>query len=203
MKILILSRDQTLYSTKRLQEVCVKRGHEVVVIDSFQYNLGIGEKPEIIVQGENLDNVHAIIPRIGALSQYSGVSLVKHFEEKNIFTTASSEGIALSHDKFKTFQYLVSEKIPLPKTVFINSILNLEQVIDFVGGFPLIIKLLEGTQGLGVILAETKNTAISIIETLYRTQTKFIVQEFIKESSGKDIRVYVVGNKLVASKTVD
>jgi ribosomal protein S6--L-glutamate ligase len=199
MKILILSRDETLYSTIKLKEACIKRGHEVLVVDSFDCNLGISDKPIFFHPNAEIENFDAIIPRVGALSVYSGVSLVKHFEEKQIFSTATSEGILQSHDKFRTFQALLSEKIRLPKTVFINSLHGLENNINFVGGVPFVIKILEGTQGLGVILAETQNTAISVIETLYRTQTKFLIQEYVKESSGTDIRAFVVGDKVVAS----
>jgi ribosomal protein S6--L-glutamate ligase len=199
MKILILSRDESLYSTQRIKQVAIKRGHEVLVVDSFECNLRIGKNPEIVYQGNKITSIDAIIPRIGALSLYNGVTLVKHFEELKVFSTATSDGILISHDKFRTFQALLSEKIKLPKTVFFNSLYNIDSAIKYVGGVPLVIKLLEGSQGMGVILAETKNTAVSILEAFYRTQSKILIQEFIKESKGSDIRIFVVDNQVVAA----
>ncbi len=199
MKIIILSRDKELYSTKKLIEVGLERGHSIEAIDFLKFDFRIGKKTELIYQNLKLEKIDALIPRIGSYFLQNGIYTVKHFEKLNVFSTASSEGILLSNDKFSSIQMLQKEEINLPKTVYLNSINNLDSAIKFVGGAPLIIKILNGTQGLGVILAETKQSAISIIETLYRTQIKFVLQEYIKESNGTDIRVFVIGNKVVSA----
>ena len=200
MNIVILSRNAQLYSTDRLVEEAQKRGHEVEVIDPLQCDIIIEkEKPTIYYKDRYLDYVDAVIPRIGASVTFYGCAVVRQFEMMNTFTIVTSEAILKSRDKLKSLQRLSKAGIGMPKTVFTNYSRDAEEVIKHVGGAPVIIKLLEGTQGLGVVLAETKSAAESVLEAFNGLQARVIVQEFIKEANGADIRALVVDGYVVGA----
>lgn len=200
MNIKILSRNANLYSTKRLVEAAQKRKHNVEVIDHLKCDLVIEKrKPSIVYKGELLTDTDAIIPRIGASVTFYGTAVVRQFEMMGAFTTVDSEALVRSRDKLRSLQVLSRAKIGLPKTVFTNYSRETESVIQQVGGTPLVIKLLEGTQGLGVVLAETKNAAKSVIEAFNGLKARVIVQEFIKEAKGADIRAFVVDGHVVGA----
>ncbi len=200
MNIVILSRNAQLYSTDRLVEEAQKRGHKVEVIDPLQCDIIIEkEKPTIYYKDRYLDYVDAIIPRIGASVTFYGCAVVRQFEMMNTFTIVTSEAILKSRDKLKSLQRLSKAGIGMPKTVFTNYSRDAEEVIKHVGGAPVIIKLLEGTQGLGVVLAETKSAAESVLEAFNGLQARVIVQEFIKEANGADIRALVVDGYVVGA----
>lgn len=200
MNIKILSRNKNLYSTQRLVEAGQKRGHEVEVIDHLKCNITIEKrKPRIYYKGDYLTDVDAIIPRIGASVTFYGTAVVRQFEMMGVFTTTDSEALVRSRDKLRSLQILSRSKVGLPKTVFTNYSNEVEDVIKQVGGAPLILKLLEGTQGLGVVLAETKNAAKSVIEAFNGLQARVMVQEFVKEAKGEDIRAFVVDGHVVGA----
>ena len=200
MNIKILSRNSDLYSTKRLVEAAEKRKHQVEVIDHLKCDLVIEKrKPSIVYKGESLTEVDAIIPRIGASVTFYGTAVVRQFEMMGAFSTVDSEALIRSRDKLRSLQVLSKAKIGLPKTVFTNYSRDVEGVIERVGGTPLVVKLLEGTQGLGVVLAETKNAAKSVIEAFNGLKARVIVQEFIKEAKGADIRVFIVDGHVVGA----
>lgn len=200
MNIVILSRNANLYSTKRLVEEAEGRGHIVEIIDPLKCDIIIErEKPAIFYKDRYLDYVDAIIPRIGASITFYGCAVVRQFEEMGVFTIASSDSISRSRDKLRSLQRLSKAGIGMPKTVFTNYSRDIVEVIQHVGGTPLIIKLLEGTQGLGVVLAETKNAAESVLEAFNGLQARVIVQEFIKEAKGADLRALVVDGQVVGA----
>jgi len=200
MNIVILSRNPELYSTKRLAEEGEKRGHKIEIIDPLKCDIIIEkEKPTIYYRDRYLDYVDAIIPRIGASITFYGCAVVRQFEEMGVFTIAPSDAITRSRDKLRSLQRLSKAGIGMPKTVFTNYSRDVEEVIDYVGGTPVIIKLLEGTQGLGVVLAETKNAAESVLEAFNGLQARVIVQEFIKEAKGADLRALVVDGQVVGA----
>jgi len=200
MNIKILSRNPNLYSTKRLLEAAQKRNHDVEVIDPLKCDIVIEKrKPNVYYKGKYIENVDAIIPRIGSSVTFYGTAVVRQFEMMGAFTTIDSEALVRSRDKLRSLQVLSRAKIGLPKTVFTNYSRDVEGVIKQVGGTPLVIKLLEGTQGLGVVLAETKNAAQSVIEAFNGLQARVIVQEFIKEAKGADIRAFVVDGHVVGA----
>ncbi|MCK0108071.1 30S ribosomal protein S6--L-glutamate ligase [Flavobacteriaceae bacterium S0825] len=200
MNIVILSRNENLYSTKRLVEEGESRGHDVEIIDPLKCDIIIEkEKPTIYYQDRYLDYVDAIIPRIGASVTFFGCAVVRQFEMMNVFTIATSDAIIRSRDKLRSFQRLSKAGIGMPKTVFTNYSRDVEEVIAHVGGTPVIIKLLEGTQGLGVVLAETKNAAESVLEAFNGLQARALVQEYIAEARGADIRALVVDGQVVGA----
>lgn len=200
MNIVILSRNPHLYSTARLVDEAEKRGHLVEIIDPLKCDIIIEkEKPTIFYKDRYLDYVDAIIPRIGASVTFYGCAVVRQFEEMGVFTIASSDAILRSRDKLRSLQRLSKAGIGMPKTVFTNYSRDVEEVIQHVGGTPVIIKLLEGTQGLGVVLAETKNAAESVLEAFNGLQARVIVQEFIKEAKGADLRALVVDGQVVGA----
>ena len=200
MNIVILSRNENLYSTKRLVVEGESRGHDVEIIDPLKCDIIIEkEKPTIYYQDRYLDYVDAIIPRIGASVTFFGCAVVRQFEMMNIFTIATSDAIIRSRDKLRSFQRLSKAGIGMPKTVFTNYSRDVEEVIAHVGGTPVIIKLLEGTQGLGVVLAETKNAAESVLEAFNGLQARALVQEYIAEAKGADIRALVVDGQVVGA----
>ncbi len=200
MNIVILSRNSNLYSTNRLVEEGEKRGHDVEVIDPLKCDLIIEkEKPTIYYKDRYLDYIDAIIPRIGSSVTFYGCAVVRQFEMMNVFTTVTSDSILRSRDKLRSFQRLSRAGIGMPKTVFTNYSRDVEEVIEHVGGTPVIIKLLEGTQGLGVVLAETKNAAESVLEAFNGLQARVIVQEYIKEAGGADLRALIVDNQVVGA----
>jgi len=200
MNIVILSRNPDLYSTQRLVEEGEKRNHTVEVIDPLKCDIIIEkEKPTIYYQDRYLDYVDAVIPRIGASITFYGCSVVRQFEMMGVFTIATSDAIQRSRDKLRSLQRLSKAGIGMPKTVFTNYSRDVEEVIEHVGGVPVIIKLLEGTQGLGVVLAETKNAAESVLEAFNGLEARVIVQEFIKEAKGADIRALLVDGQVVGA----
>lgn len=200
MKIGILSRDANLYSTRRLVEASLKQGHQVDVIDHLKCNILIEEeRPRLYYNDHYLEGYDAIIPRIGASVTFYGTAVVRQFEMMGVFTCVKSRGLTDSRDKLRSLQLLTKSGIGLPKTVFTNYSKNVESVIDSVGGVPVVIKLLEGTQGLGVVLADSKKAATSVLEAFNGLKARVIVQEFIKESAGADLRAFVVDGKVVGA----
>ena len=200
MNIKILSRNGNLYSTSRLVEAAKKRKHNVEVIDPLKCDLIIEKKkPSVYYKGRYLSETDAIIPRIGASITYYGTAVVRQFEMMGCFTTTESQALVRSRDKLRSLQILSRARLGLPKTVFTNYSRDVAEIIDHVGGAPLIIKLLEGTQGLGVVLAETKNAAESVIEAFNGLQARVIVQEFIKEAKGADIRAFIIDGQVVGA----
>lgn len=200
MKIAILSQDVSLYSTQRLKEAGEARGHEMRVVNYLRCYMNItSHKPTVMYQGKPLENFDAIIPRIGASKTFYGTAVVRQFEVMGVFTANESQAISRSRDKLRCLQILSREGIGLPVTGFAHSTQDIDGLIDIVGGTPLVIKLLEGTQGIGVVLAETHQAAKSVIEAFRDLDANILVQEFIKEAEGMDIRCFVIDNKVVAS----
>ncbi len=200
MNIVILSRNANLYSTSRLIEEGEKRQHTIEVIDPLKCDLIIErEKPTIYYKDGYLDYVDAIIPRIGASVTFYGCAVVRQFEMMNIFTTVTSEAILRSRDKLRSFQRLSKAGIGMPKTVFTIYSRDVEEVIQHVGGTPVVIKLLEGTQGIGVVLAESKNAAESVLEAFNGLQARVIVQEYIQEANGADLRALIVDGQVIGA----
>lgn len=200
MKIAILSRNQELYSTSRLAEAARDLGHEVRVIDPLRCYMNItSHRPSIHFKGEPLEGYDAIIPRIGASITFFGTAVVRQFEMMGVYSLNESVAITRSRDKLRSLQLLARKGIGLPVTGFAHSTRYTKDLISLVHGAPLVIKLLEGTQGIGVVLAETQNAAESVIEAFRGLKTNILVQEFIKEADAKDIRCFVVGNKVIAA----
>lgn len=200
MLIGILSRNSNLYSTRRLVAAIKEKGHEARVIDHLKCDIVIEEdRPTVYYKGESLDNFDAVIPRIGASVTFYGTAVVRQFEMMNTFTAIESQALVRSRDKLRSLQILAKAGVGLPKTVFTNYSKEVNQLIDSVGGAPLIVKLLEGTQGYGVVLAPTKKAAQSIIQAFHSMKARVIVQEFIQESKGADIRAFVVNGKVVGA----
>ncbi|MFX0555963.1 RimK family alpha-L-glutamate ligase [Maribacter sp. CXY002] len=201
MDIALLSVGLNVYSTKRLKEEAEKLGHYVEVIDHTKCSVALGSAfPKIYFMGEDIGRAYdAIIPRIGAKVTKHGVAIVKQFEMNGVFSAARSLSISRARNKIKTLQILAGKGIPIPYTLFSINPDNIQEQIDALGGAPVIIKIQEGTQGLGVILAETTKSARSIIDTFYKMDTSILIQEYIAESNGEDIRIIVIGLKVVAS----
>jgi len=200
MKIVILSQDASLYSTQRLKEAGEQRGHEMRIVDYVRCYMNItSHKPAVIYQGNPLDDVDAVIPRIGASKTFYGTAVVRQFEVMDVFSANESQAISRSRDKLRCLQILSREGIGLPVTGFAHSTKDIDGLIEIVGGAPLVIKLLEGTQGIGVVLAETHQAAKSVIEAFRGLDANILVQEFIKEAGGMDIRCFVINDKVVAS----
>ena len=200
MKIVILSRNPKLYSTRRLVEAAQKRKHEVLIVDPLKCNIEMEKKsPKIFYKGEYLESIDAIIPRIGASVTFYGTAVIRQFEMMKVFTTCSSQALIRSRDKLYSLQILSRAGVGLPKTVFTNYTRDVEHIIDSVGGAPLVLKLLEGTQGLGVVLAETKNAATSVLEAFNGLGARVIAQEYIEEAGGADIRAFIVDGKVVGA----
>ena len=200
MKIAILSRNAKLYSTARLVEAAKAKGHEVIVVDPLKCDIEIEKKnPRIRYNGKYLDDVDAIIPRIGASITFYGTTVVRQFEMRKVFSVVESQALVRSRDKLRSLQILARCGVGLPKTVFTNYTKDTDHVVEAVGGAPIIIKLLEGTQGLGVVLAETKNAATSVIEAFNGLGARVIAQEFIKEAGGADIRAFIVDGQIVGA----
>lgn len=200
MKICILSRSQEIHSTKRLVEECEKRGHTVEVIDPLRCYMNISSrKPEVHFRGRILNDFDAVIPRIGASITFYGAAVLRQFEMSGTYVLNSSAGLLKSRDKLKSLQHLSKYDIGMPFTCFAHSTQATQDVINSVGGVPLVIKILEGTQGKGVVLAESKKAAESVIDMLRGLDVHFLVQQFIKEAGGADIRCFVINDKVVAS----
>ena len=200
MRIAVLSRNPKLYSTRRLIEAAQSRGHEALAIDHTRCYVVIEKNnPEVLYNGKVLTGIDAVIPRIGASVTAYGTAIVRQFEMQNIFTANESQAIVRSRDKLRCLQLLSRAGIGIPKTVFADHSREVEDLIKRVGGAPLVIKLLEGTQGIGVVLAETEKGAKSIIEAFYDQEINILVQEFIAEAKSSDIRAFVVDGKVVGS----
>ena len=200
MNIFILSRNKNLYSTSRLVEAGNKLGHNVRVIDYMRCYMNItSRKPTIFYGGESLGKVDAVIPRIGASNTFYGTAVVKQFEMMDSYCVNTSDAIANSRDKLRSLQILAEAGINMPITGFASHTKDIEGVIESVGSTPLIMKLLQGTQGQGIVLAETRKAAESVMSAFRQLDADIMVQEFIKESGGKDIRAFVVGDEVVAS----
>ncbi|MFT5167894.1 MAG: ribosomal protein S6--L-glutamate ligase [Saprospiraceae bacterium] len=200
MKIVVLSSNPNLYSTRRLVEAGKLRKHDVLVVDHSKSDLIIEKKkPAIEYRNELLVDIDAVIPRIGASVTFFGTAVVRQFEMMKVFTAVESQALMRSRDKLRSLQVLSRAGLGLPKTVFTNYSKNVADVIRRVGGAPVVIKLLEGTQGLGVVLAETDKAAESVLEAFNGLQARVIVQEFIKEAMGADIRAFVVDGVVVGA----
>jgi len=200
MNIVVLSRDHSLYSTRRLIEAGESNGHSVRVIDHLKCNLVIERgHPKVIFRGEEIKDVDAVIPRIGASVTFYGTAVVRQFEMMKVFTAVESQALVRSRDKLRSLQILSRAGLGLPKTVFTNYSKDVAKTLEEVGGAPVIIKLLEGTQGLGVILADNDKSAISVMEAFNGIKTRVIVQEFIREAKGADIRAFVVDGQVVGA----
>lgn len=200
MKLAILSRASNCYSTRRLKEAASKRGHKVKVLDTLRFSIDLEKgEPDLYYRSKPLSDYDAIVPRIGASVTYFGTAVVRQFEQMDVFSAASSAGIANSRDKLRCLQILSRHAIGIPETTFVREKRDVLPAIERVGGVPIIIKLLEGTQGVGVILAESVKIAEAIIETLQSTRQNVLIQKFVSESKGKDIRAFVVGDRVVAA----
>ena len=200
MKIAILSRNAKLYSTRRLVEAAGERGHLARVIDPMSCYMNIApDRPSVHYRGEDLSDVEAVIPRVGASITFYGTAVVRQFEMTGVFCLNDSVAITRSRDKLRSLQLLARRGIGLPVTGFAHSTQYTEDLIEMVGGTPLVLKLLEGTQGIGVVLAETRKAAESVIEAFRGLDANILVQEYIEESAGSDIRGLVVGGRVVAA----
>ncbi len=199
MKIAILSRNSRLHSTNRLREAAVNRGHEVVIVDYLRCYMDIAaRRPRVLYRGDEV-KADAVIPRIGATYTFYGAAVVRQFEMADIYTLNDSQSISRSRDKLRALQLLSRAGVDLPTTSFAHSTQDIDGLLDVVGGPPVVVKVLEGTQGLGVVLAETKKAAESVIAAFRQLDANILVQEYIKEAKGADIRALVVGGKVVAA----
>jgi ribosomal protein S6--L-glutamate ligase len=200
MQIAILSRNPNLYSTSRLREAAEARNHSVRVIDYLRCYMNItAHRPTVILQGEELTGLDAVIPRIGAAHTFYGTAVVRQFEMMGVFTANDSQAISRARDKLRALQLLARSGIGLPVTGFAHSTKDIDGLLETVGGPPVVVKLVEGTQGIGVVLAETKKAAESVILAFRQLDANILVQEYIKEARGADIRAFVVGGRVVAS----
>lgn len=200
MKIVILSKGPGNYSTKRLKEEAVKRGHDVRVINYAKCYVTVERSnPGVYYKGQPVIDVDVIIPRISSSMTKYGSAMVRQFEMQNVFTTTSSIAIVRSRDKLRSMQLLAKAGVGIPKTVFVRETVDFDGVLEQVGGAPVIIKVARGTHGNGVVLAETRKAALAVMQAFYVEGVNFLVQEFIKESAGVDIRAFVVNGKVVAS----
>jgi ribosomal protein S6--L-glutamate ligase len=200
MKLAILSRAPQSYSTQRLRAAAVDRGHRVKVLDTLQFTINLtGDEPDLHFRGKPLSSYDAILPRIGNSITYFGTAVVRQFEQMDVYTPNSSNGISNARDKLRATQILSRHNIAMPATAFVRNRADVRPAIERVGGAPVVIKLLEGTQGIGVILAPQAKVAEAIIETLHSTKQNVLIQSFISESRGRDIRALVVGDRVVAA----
>lgn len=200
MKVVILSRAPHSYSTRRLREACLAAGHTTRVLDTLRFSVVVEQgAPHLHYRDKKLSRYDAVIPRVGASITFYGTAVVRQFEQMGVFTLASSHAISVSRDKLRSLQLLSRHGIGLPPTVFVHDRQSVIPAIERLGGAPVIIKVLEGTQGVGVILAETMNVAQSIIETLHTARQNVLIQKFVVESRGRDIRALVVGGEVVAA----
>ena len=199
MDIGILSRKASLYSTRRLAEAAKEAGHDVRVVDYLRCYMDItSARPKVLFRGEEL-HFDAIIPRIGASYTFYGTAVVRQFEMMDVYPLVTSQALSRSRDKLRSLQLLSRAGVGLPVTGFAHSTQDVDGLLDLVGGAPVVVKLLEGTQGVGVVLAETRKAAESVIAAFRQLDANFLVQEFIKEAKGADIRAFVVGGRVVAS----
>lgn len=200
MKIAILSKGSLNYTTKRLKEVAIERGHEVRVINYAKCYMTVEKgNPVVYYKGEKLTDIDVIIPRIAQTYTKYGSAVVRQFEMQGVYTTASSIAIVRSRDKLRAYQLLAKVEVGVPKTVFALETADFDEVIEAAGGAPVIIKVARGTHGNGVVLAETRKAAKAVMQAFYVEGVSFLVQEFVEESAGTDIRAVVVGGRVVAS----
>ena len=200
MKLAILSREPKNYSTKRLVEACKVRGYGVQVLNTLKFALDIEEgNPDLFYKQKPISHYDAVLPRIGASMTYFGTAVVRQFQQMGVFSANSADGILNSRDKLRSFQILSTHKIGIPPTTFVRDKKDVLPAIHRVGGAPVVIKLLEGTQGIGVLLADTIEMATSIIELLQSQKQNVLIQKFVAESKGKDIRAIVVGDQVIAA----
>lgn len=200
MKIAVLSRNPSLYSTKRIMEAGKQRGHDMIILDHLKCVLVIEQgKPKIMYGGVEVTGLDAIIPRIGASVTFYGAAVVRQFEQMKIFSAVESQALVRSRDKLRSLQLLAKSGIGMPKTAFASLPKDIDNVLEQVGGTPVVIKLLEGTQGIGVVLAETRNSAKSVIEAFLGVEVNILVQEFIKEAKGADVRAFIVDGQIVGA----
>jgi len=200
MKLAVLSRAPDAYSTRRLVAAAQERDHDVRVMNTLRFAVDLAHPlPELQYRGKPIGDFDAVIPRIGASITFFGVSVVRQFEQMGIYTPSSAEGIANSRDKLRAFQILSAHDVAMPATMYVRDRADVLPAIEAVGGAPVVIKLLEGTQGIGVILAPDKKVAEAVIETLQSARQNVLIQKFIAESRGKDIRAFVVGDRVVGA----
>ena len=200
MNLAILSRSNNCYSTQRLCEAAERRGKVVQVLDTLKFSIDSDRgEPDLFYHGQQLPDFDAVLPRIGASVTYFGTAVVRQFEQMDVFCANSSSGISNSRDKLRSLQILSRHNIGIPKTAFVRSRSDVLPAIERIGGAPVIIKLLEGTQGVGVILADKVSIAEAIIETLQSTKQNVLLQKFVSESKGRDIRAFVIGDRVVAA----
>jgi len=200
MKIAILSRSPRTYSTNRLKEAGLERGHQVKVLNTLRFSISVEEDaPELFFRGKKLSTYDGVIPRIGASITLYGTAVVRQFEQMGVFVLNTSQAITTSRDKLRSLQVLSRHDIGIPQSAFVRDKRDVLPAIERVGGAPVIIKLLEGTQGIGVILADTENVAAAIIETLQSTKQNVLIQKFVAESKGRDVRAFVVGDRVIAA----
>src|SRR6516225_319788 len=200
MRIVILSRQESLYSTRALVDAARQRGHRAEVLDTLQFDIQVSrQSPELYYQGKSVGHVDAVIPRIGASITLFGNAVVRQFEMMGVYCLNESQAIARSRDKLRCLQILSRHDIGLPPTVYTRQAEHVPGCIDRVDGPPVVVKLLQGTQGIGVVLAETAVAANSVIEAFHGLDQNILIQKFIREANGADIRALVVGRKVVAA----
>lgn len=200
MKLAILSRAPQAYSTQRLMAASEQRGHQARVLNTLRFGIDLaGEQPDLLYRGKQLSDYDAILPRIGNSITYFGTAVVRQFEQMDVYTPNTANGISNARDKLRAIQILSRHSIDMPATAFVRNRADVRAAIESVGGAPVVIKLLEGTQGIGVILAPQVKVAEAIIETLHSTRQNVLIQRFIAESRGRDIRALVVGDRVVAA----
>jgi ribosomal protein S6--L-glutamate ligase len=200
MKLAILSRAPRIYSTQRLRSAALERGHQVKVLNTLRFAIDLtGPEPDLLFRGRPLSDYDAVLPRIGSSITYFGTAVVRQFEQMDVYTPNTANGISNSRDKLRATQILSRHNIGMPATTFVRNRADVRPAIERVGGAPVVIKLLEGTQGIGVILAPGAKVAEAIIETLHSTKQNVLIQSFISESKGRDIRALVVGDRVVAA----
>jgi ribosomal protein S6--L-glutamate ligase len=200
MKIAMMARNANLYSHKRLKEAAEARGHELHIINTLRCYMNIASRrPEMYYNGEKLEGYDAVIPRIGASVTFYGLAVLRQFEMMGVYPLNESVAIGRSRDKLRSMQLLARDGVGLPVTTFAHDPKQTDEVLELAGGAPVVIKLLEGTQGIGVVLADTKRSAVSVVEAFRGAGVNILLQEFIKESGGTDIRAIVVGGKVIAA----
>jgi len=200
VRILILSRNPALYSTNSIAVAARRKGHHVRIVDHVNCDLVVDNKKNVVIyHGEHITGYDAVIPRIGSSVTSYGSMVVRQFESMGIYSTLSSSALLLTRDKLSSLQILSSAYLPVPKTAITNNYYSFSNILKYIGQFPIIIKLLQGTHGLGVIKADDFKISEAILEAFYKTKQKVLIQEFIKEASGEDVRAFVVGDRVVAS----
>lgn len=200
MKIAVLSRNPMSYSTRRLREAAVRRGHKIRVLDTLKFSISVQHhSPDLHYRNRHLSHYDAVIPRIGASITFYGLAVLRQFEQMGVYAANESIAIARSRDKLRSAQVLSKHDIGIPPTAFVRDRNDVMPAIERIGGAPVVIKVLEGTQGVGVILADTAKIAEAIIQTLQSARQNVLIQKFVKESKGRDIRAVVVGDRVVAA----